>query len=78
MIFELIIIVLLYIIIKDLQLIKMDILSIQTTGKSTRKPLFNPNDMFSMLNNSLQALNNELKLNINNVPQKHTMHIEVD
>lgn len=78
MIFEILVIILMYIVIKDLQIIKADLIMINTSGQTNRKPMFNPSDMLSMFNNSLKALNDELKLNLTTIPTKHNIHIEVD
>jgi len=71
-ILEILIFIFLYIIIKDLQIIKNDLssLNIKDSSVITKSPLFNPVDMLSLFNNSLKMLNIDNKkntLNLNDI-----------
>jgi len=64
MLLELLILSFLFIVIKDLQIIKNELSGLSITNPSIKKQSFNPNDMFAMLNQSLKSLNDELSNDI--------------
>lgn len=63
MIFNILILVFLFIIIKDLQVIKNDILIFSSCNNNTniQNKIPNPMELFSIFNSQLNMLNNELK-----------------